>query len=84
MKNLGTKETATLLMAAMLVVAATTAFTTYSALAEEDSDTKKKTQAVSGLNDCGNGDTPVDVFCQDLASEIQGDGNSATVSGTQD
>jgi hypothetical protein len=43
----------------------------------------KKTQAVSQVNDCGNGDTPIDVSCQNLASQIQGDGNTVALEGEQ-
>jgi hypothetical protein len=56
----------------------------------------KKTQAASQVNDCGNGErqnrdlvdtTPpggaIDVFCQNLASQIQGDGNAAVLDADQ-
>jgi hypothetical protein len=74
-------------MTAMLVAA--TALATDSAFADNKRhDDKKsgyhKSQAVSQVNDCGNGDTPIDVFCQNLASQIQGDQNSAAISGEQD
>jgi hypothetical protein len=67
-------------MAAMLVAA--------TALATDDAFATKKrhhseSQAVAQTNDCGNGDTPIDVFCQNLASQIQGDDNSAALSGEQ-
>jgi hypothetical protein len=38
-----------------------------------------KTQAASQANDCGNGDFPFDVFCQNLESQIQGDGNAVAI-----
>jgi hypothetical protein len=74
-------------MAVMLVAA--TAFATDSAFADKNRkhDGKggyKKSQAVSQVNDCGNGDTPVDVFCQNLASQIQGDNNAPALAGEQD
>jgi hypothetical protein len=53
----------------------------------EHDDKKKgyeKSQAVSQVNDCGNGDNPIDVFCQNLASQIQGDGNAAVLDADQD
>jgi uncharacterized protein YecT (DUF1311 family) len=68
-------------MTAMLVAA--TALATDSAFADKKKCGYKKTQAVSQVNDCGNGDTPIDVFCQNLASQIQGDDNSAALSGEQ-
>jgi uncharacterized membrane protein len=74
-------------MTAMLVAA--TALATDSAFADKNRkhDGKggyHKSQAVSQANDCGNGDTPIDVFCQNLASQIQGDGNAAALVGEQD
>ncbi len=73
-------------MAAMLVAA--TALATDNAFADKKrhDDKKKsyeKSQAVSQVNDCGNGDFPFDVFCQNLASQIQGDGNAAALVGEQ-
>jgi uncharacterized membrane protein len=73
-------------MAAMLVAA--TALATDNAFADKKrhDDKKKgyeKTQAVSQVNDCGNGFEPFDVFCQNLASQIQGDNNAAALEGEQ-
>jgi hypothetical protein len=67
-------------MAVMLIAA--TALATDNAFAEKKGG-YKKTQAVSQVNDCGNGDTPIDVFCQNLASQIQGDNNAAALEGEQ-
>jgi hypothetical protein len=65
-------------MAAMVaMLAAATVITTDNAFAD-------KSQAVSQVNDCGNGDSPTNVFCQNLASQIQGDGNAAALTGEQD
>jgi uncharacterized membrane protein len=74
-------------MIAMLV--AVTALATDNAFADKKrhDDKKKgyeKSQAVSQVNDCGNGDNPIDVFCQNLASQIQGDGNAAVLDADQD
>jgi hypothetical protein len=73
-------------MAAMLVAA--TALATDSAFADKNRkhDGKggyKKSQAVSQVNDCGNGDTPINVWCQNLASQIQGNDNSAALTAEQ-
>jgi hypothetical protein len=67
-------------MAAMLVAA--------TALATDDAFATKKrhhseSQAVAQTNDCGNGDTPVDVFCQNLISQLEGDGNAVIILGAQ-
>jgi uncharacterized membrane protein len=74
-------------LAAMLV--ATTALATDSAFADKKrhDDKKKgheKSQATAQANDCGNDFEPIDVFCQNLASQIQGDGNAAVLFGEQD
>ncbi len=60
------------------------------ALATEDAfaDKKKKggyekSQAVSQINDCGNGEMPLDVWCQNTASQIQGEDNGAALSSSQ-
>jgi hypothetical protein len=73
-------------MATMLIAA--TALATDSAFADKNRkhDGKggyTKSQATTQVNDCGNGDTPVDVFCQNLASQIQGDGNAAVLDADQ-
>jgi hypothetical protein len=63
---------------AVMLVAATAAFaTTGSAFAYE------KSQAVSQINDCGNGELPLNVWCQNTASQIQGDENSAAMAPSQ-
>jgi hypothetical protein len=73
-------------MTVMLVAA--TALATDSAFADKNRkhDGKggyKKTQAVSQVNDCGNGFEPFDVFCQNLASQIQGDNNAPSLAASQ-
>jgi uncharacterized protein YdeI (BOF family) len=73
-------------MAIMLIAA--TALATDSAFADKNRkhDGKgryKKTQAVSQVNDCGNGFEPFDVFCQNLASQIQGDNNAPALDADQ-
>jgi hypothetical protein len=39
----------------------------------------ESSQASSGANDCGNGVLPLNVFCQNLASQIEGDGNAINI-----
>jgi hypothetical protein len=73
-------------MAAMLVAA--TALATDSAFADKNrkhdgKDGYKKSQAATQINDCGNDDTPVDVFCQNTASQIQGDNNAPALAAEQ-
>jgi hypothetical protein len=74
-------------LAAMLVAA--TALATDSAFADKKrhDDKKKgheKSQATAQTNDCGNDKEPFDVFCQNLASQIQGDDNSVAIDGEQE
>ena len=67
-------------MSVMLIGA--TAFATDSAFA----DGKKyyeKNRATSQTNACGNDLNPIDVFCQNGASQIQGDRNIVTLLPTQ-
>lgn len=56
------------------------------ALASEDAFATKKrenNQAVSQVNDCGNGELPLNVGCQNTASQIQGDENAASLASEQ-
>jgi hypothetical protein len=65
----------------VMLVGATALSTTDSALA--DKKKYEKNQAASQVNDCGNGELPLNVFCQNLLSQIQGDGNAANIIGVQ-
>ena len=75
-------------MAVMLIGA--TALATDDAFAgkKRHDDKKKggyeKNQATSQANTCGNGKLPENVFCQNTASQIQGDYNSAALSSAQE
>ena len=65
-----------------VLVGATTLATSDSALA----DGKKhyeKSQALSQANACGNGELPLNVFCSNTASQIQGDENAVGTTATQ-
>lgn len=65
-------------IAATLV--ATTAITADSALATKY---KEKNQATSQANACGNGELPLNVGCQNAASQIQGDENAVAIDAAQ-
>jgi uncharacterized membrane protein len=67
-------------LAAMLI-ASTALSTADNAFADKKKKktSYEKTQATYQANDCGNGDTPIDVFCQNLESQIQGDGNAVAI-----
>jgi hypothetical protein len=43
----------------------------------------EKNQAASQANACGNGELPLNVFCQNLLNQIQGDGNAVNIIGVQ-
>jgi hypothetical protein len=86
-KDMNTKYLVVVAVMAVMLVAAT-ALVTDSAFADknrkhDDKGGYKKTQAISQVNDCGNGDTPIDVWCQNLASQIQGNDNSAALAAEQ-
>ena len=57
------------------------------ALATEDAFAGKKkyskSQAVSQVNDCGNGELPLNVLCSNTASQVQGDENTPALSSEQ-
>ena len=58
------------------------------ALATEDAFAGKKkhkeyNQATSQANACGNGKLPLNVFCQNIGSQVQGDENAVAATGSQ-
>jgi hypothetical protein len=66
---------------AVMLIGATAALATEDAFADKKrhDDKKKggyeKSQAVAQANVCGNGELPLNVWCQNIASQIQGDEN---------
>jgi hypothetical protein len=75
---MNTKYLAVVAALAIMLVAATALATTDSAFAYE------KSQAVSQVNDCGNGELSLNVGCQNTASQIQGNDNSAALASSQE
>jgi hypothetical protein len=67
-------------MAAALVGA--TAFATDSAFADGKKHYEKN-QAISQANACGNGELPLNVFCQNIGSQVQGEENAVALDGAQ-
>jgi len=61
---------------AVMLVGATALATSESAFASD------KNQAVSQANACGNGELPLNVFCQNIGSQVQGDENSVAATGS--
>jgi len=45
-------------------------------------DKYESNQIINAINEC-RGDLPLDIFCENLWSELQGDENLATIIGTQ-
>ena len=69
-------------MAVILIGA--TAFATDSAFAGGHGHKKKENnQATSQANACGNGEVPINVGCQNSASQIQGDENGVAITAQQ-
>jgi len=78
MNNKGLTLVAVAAVAIMLVTA--TAVATEDAFAGKK---KKYSQATSQANACGNGELSLNVYCQNINSQIQGEENSAALSGFQ-
>jgi uncharacterized membrane protein len=68
---------------AAMLVASTVLANADDAFADKKKKSYSKSQAATQVNDCGNGDEPFDVFCQNLASQIQGDGNAVALDADQ-
>ncbi|MPZ06257.1 MAG: hypothetical protein GEU26_07545 [Nitrososphaeraceae archaeon] len=66
-------------MTAMLI-GATALATTDSAFAGKK---REYNQATSQANACGNGELPLNVFCQNIGSQVQGDENGVGIAGQQ-
>ena len=87
-RSMNSKYLAVVAVLAVMLVTAT-ALATEDAFADKKrhDDKKKggyeKSQAVSQVNDCGNGELPLNVFCSNTASQIQGDENSAALASEQ-
>jgi hypothetical protein len=78
---MNSKHTIIVAAIAVMLIGATALSTTDNALAGKKK--YEKSQAASQVNECGNGELPLNVFCQNLLSQIQGDGNAANVIGVQ-
>jgi uncharacterized membrane protein len=79
-RNMNAKYLVVAAALAVMLVAATAFATADNTFAGKY---KSKSQAAAQANYCGNGELPLNVLCQNLASQIQGDGNAANIIGTQ-
>ncbi|MGH9975296.1 MAG: hypothetical protein ACRD8Z_05600 [Nitrososphaeraceae archaeon] len=69
---------------AMVAVIAATLVGTTAITADNAFATKyDKNQALSQANACGNGELPLNVGCQNIASQIQGDENAVSLAADQ-
>jgi hypothetical protein len=66
-----------------IVAAMTVVLVGATALATEDASAYKKNQAVYQTNACGNGDMAMNVGCQNIESQIQGDNNRVATAAAQ-
>ena len=65
------------------VIAATLVGTTVIAADSTYATKYDKNQAISQANACGNGELPLNVGCQNIASQIQGDENVVSLAADQ-
>jgi len=68
---------------AVMLIGATALATTDSAFAGGHKKHYEKNQAISQVNECGNGFIPVNVGCQNVGSQVQGDENGVAQSADQ-
>lgn len=67
---------------AVMLIGATALATSESAFAGGKKHYEKN-QAISQANACGNGELPLNVFCQNIGSQVQGDENAVALDGVQ-
>jgi hypothetical protein len=67
--------------AMVAVIAATLVGTT--AITADSAFAYERNQAISQVNECGNGELPLNVGCQNVQSQIQGDENSVGLAADQ-
>ncbi len=79
--NMNTRYLVIIATITVMLVGATALATTDNVFAGKKK--YEKSQAASQVNECGNGELPLNVFCQNLLSQIQGDGNAANIIGVQ-
>lgn len=68
-------------IAIVAVIAATLVGTT--AISADSVLAYEKSQATSQVNECGNGAMPMNVYCQNFGSQIQGEDNGVALDGVQ-
>ena len=69
--------------AIVAVLAATLVATTVMSSESAFATKYNKNQAISQANDCGNGKLPLNIGCQNVASQVQGDENAVSQAAEQ-
>ena len=69
--------------AIVAVLAATLVATTVMSSDSAFATKYNKNQAISQANDCGNGKLPLNIGCQNVASQVQGDENAVSQAAEQ-
>ena len=82
---MNTKYMVVIAAMAVMLIGATALATSESAFAGGHGHKKsyEKNQATSQANACGNGKLPMNVFCQNIGSQIQGEENAVALDGAQ-
>ena len=82
---MNTKYMVVIAAMAVMLIGATALATSESAFAGGHGHKKsyEKNQATSQANACGNGKLPMNVFCQNIGSQVQGDENAVALDGAQ-
>jgi hypothetical protein len=75
--SMNTKYLAIIAAMTAMLVGATALATTDSAFASDEN------QAISQANACGNGELPLNIGCQNVGSQIQGDENGVALAADQ-
>ena len=71
---------AVMIVASVLLATGALTMTT---ITTQDAFAYSRNQASVGTNDCGNGELPLNIGCQNTASQIQGDENSVALTSLQ-
>jgi hypothetical protein len=87
-RSMNSKYLAVVAVLAVMMIGATALATDDAFADKKRHDDKKKggyekSQAVSQVNDCGNGELPLNIGCQNTASQIQGEGNYVATGSAQ-
>ena len=69
--------------AIVAVLAATLVATTVMSSESAFATKYNKNQAISQANDCGNGKLPLNIGCQNVGSQVQGDENAVSQAAEQ-